>query len=99
MVRNRVLPRILYGTLGLVVVGAASVYAFRSLRRASDSPDEASMLTLRRSTRSVGRAVKGSAQKVGKALARSVEDTGDALVEAGREFEFDSGTAPKSNRI
>lgn len=86
MARNRVIPNFLYGTLGLAVVGAATFFAVRAVRRRGEHAEGDSMLSLRRSTRKVARAVKDSGQQIGKELRRGVEDTGEALAEAGNEF-------------
>jgi hypothetical protein len=98
MARNRVIPNLLYGTLGLAAVGTATYFALRSLRaRREAHGEESPMLSLRRSTRNVGRAAKDSAQKVGKDIKRGVADTGEALAEAGDEFQ--SAQATSFNRI
>lgn len=100
MARNRVIPNLLYGTLGLAAVGFASYYAFRTIRRRRElHGEDSSMLSLRRSTRNVGRAVKDSTKKVGKDISRGVNDTGEALADVGREFESDVATPTSYNRI
>ena len=98
MARNRVIPNLLYGTLGLAAVGTATFFAIRSLRRRRElHGEESTMLSLRRSTRNVGRAVKDTVQKIGKDVNRGVLDTGEALAEVGNEFE--SPQATSYNRI
>lgn len=100
MARNRVIPNLLYGTLGLAAVGTAAYYAFRALRaRAAEHGEDSSMLDLRRSTRDVGRAVKDSAAKIGKSAKRGAKDTGEALAEVGKEFEADLASPSSFNRV
>lgn len=100
MARNRVIPNLLYGTLGLAAVGTASYFVLRSLRRRREGHgEESSMLSLRRSTRDVGRAVKDSTEKVGKSVKRGAKDTGEALAEVGDEFKSGVATPASYNRI
>ena len=100
MARNRVIPNLLYGTLGLAAVGTATYFALRSLRRRREAHgEESTMLSLRRSTRDVGRAVKDSVEKVGKSVKRGAMDTGEALAEVGREFQADAAKPTSYNRI
>lgn len=96
MARNRVMPNLLYGTLGLAAVGTASYFAYRFLQRRR-AEGEDTMMALRRSTRDAGRAVKDTAQKVGKDVKRGASDSADAVVKAGKEFESSSTTS--YNRI
>ena len=100
MARNRVIPNLLYGTLGLAAVGTATYFALRSLRaRRAAHGEDSTMLSLRRSTRNVGRAVKDSVQKIGKDVSRGANDTGEALAEVGKEFESDLASPTSYNRI
>lgn len=80
MARSRVIPNLLYGTLGVAVAATATYYAVRTLRRrrAGRNADE-KMLSLRRSTREAGRAAKDTAQKVGRDLREGGEDTIEAF--------------------
>ena len=95
MARNRAVPNFLYGTLGLAVVGTATYFAVRAVRRRRHG--EGAMLSVRRASRKAARAAKDTAQQVGTDIQRGASDTGDALVDVGNEFQ--SATTPSYGRV
>ncbi len=90
MARSRVIPNLLYGTLGLAVTAGAVYFAIRALRNRREG--EEPMLALRRSTREAGRNVKDTGRKVGRDIKRGVKDTAEAFSEAAPAFESDTLT-------
>lgn len=91
MARSRVIPNLLYATLGFAVTAGAVYFALRALRNRREAEEDSTM-ALRRSTREAGRAVKDTGRKVGRDIRRGAEDTVEA---------FDQSFGPEAtvNRI
>lgn len=93
MARKRVIPNLLYSTVGLAAVGTVGYFVYRFVQKRRLEGDD-TMMAIRRSTRDAGRAVKDTAQKIGKETKRGASDVGDSVTK-----NFESPASTSYNRV